>query len=494
MDRPVRVRFAPSPTGPLHIGGVRTALFNWLFARHHGGTFILRIEDTDRSRFVPGSVELITEGLRWMGLDWDEGPEVGGDYGPYFQSERTALYREWANWLVEQGQAYHCYCSAERLDAVRQQAGVTGYDRHCRYLSPEERAARKAGGDPYVIRFMIPLEGTTTVHDEIRGDITVENSTLADLVLLKSDGYPTYHLANVVDDHFMAISHIMRAEEWIPTAPVHKLLYEAFGWEMPKIAHLPVILNPSGKGKLSKRSVGTTDDGRKIPVLLHEFREAGYLPEALVNFLTNIGWSFGEDREVFTVQESIERFDLARVNPAGGQFPLDKLDWLNGVYIRERSPESLAPTLKAYLEEKGFAVDEEILRQAIPLIQPRLRFLHEVTDWLSFLFVDAVAPMPDDLVQKKMDVESTRAALDAASETLTTLPDFEAETIEAALRALTEKLDLKPRQLFGVLRVALTAQNVAPPLFESIAIMGREKALERISAARKLLEESQVLP
>ena len=493
MDRPVRVRFAPSPTGPLHIGGVRTALFNWLFARHNGGKFILRIEDTDRSRFVPGSVELITEGLRWMGLDWDEGPEVGGDYGPYFQSERTELYRQWADWLVDQGKAYRCYCTAERLDEIRQ-AGVQGYDRHCRYLSPDERAAHEADGDPYVVRFMVPLEGSTTVHDEIRGDITVDNSTLADLVLLKSDGFPTYHLANVVDDHFMEISHIMRAEEWIPTAPVHKLLYEAFGWEMPKIAHLPVILNPSGKGKLSKRSVGTTDDGRKIPVLLHEFREAGYLPAAVVNFLTNIGWSFGDDREVFTVAESIERFDLTRVNPAGGQFPLEKLDWLNGVYLRDMAPETLLPMLKTELEAAGFEVNADVLRQAIPLIQPRLHFINEVSSWLSFLFVEAVTPTPEDLIQKKMDGAGTDAALVAAYDTLNNLPGFEADVVEAALRDLTEKLDLKPRQLFGVLRVALTAQNVAPPLFESIAIMGREKTLARIVAARKLLAESQVQP
>lgn len=491
MDRPVRVRFAPSPTGPLHIGGVRTALFNWLFARHHGGAFILRVEDTDRSRFVPGSVELITEGLRWLGLDWDEGPEVGGEYGPYYQSERTAQYREWADWLVDQGYAYRCYCTPERLAEVRAQ-GVQGYDRHCRHLSPEARAAHEANGDSYVIRFKMPREGSTTVHDEIRGDIVVENNTLADLVLMKSDGFPTYHLANVVDDHFMAISHIMRAEEWIPTAPVHKQLYLAFGWEMPRIAHLPVILNPSGKGKLSKRSAGTTSDGRKVPVLLHEFREAGYLPEAVVNFLTNIGWSFGEDREVFTVAESIERFDLTRVNPAGGQFPLEKLDWLNGVYIREMAPEKLLPMLKGALEEAGYAVDDDVLSAALPLIQMRLHFVHDVTDWLGFFFVDAVSPTAEDLIQKKMDAASTHAALNASYDLLADLAEFESEAIETALRALTQKLELKPRQLFGVLRVALTAQRVAPPLFETIAILGRDVTLTRLDAARKLLTESEV--
>jgi len=491
VDRPVRVRFAPSPTGPLHIGGARTALFTWLFARHHGGRFILRIEDTDRSRYKPGSLEQIIDGLRWLGLDWDEGPEVGGDYGPYFQSERTELYREWANWLVANDKAYRCYCTAERLKAIRKQ-NPSGYDRHCRYLTPEERATREARGEPFVIRFKMPLEGTTTVYDEIRGDITVDNATLTDLVLLKSDGYPTYHLANVVDDHFMAITHIMRAEEWIPTAPVHRQLYEAFGWEMPRIAHLPVILNPSGRGKLSKRSAGQLPDGRKVPVLLHEFREAGYLPEAVVNFLTNIGWSFGEDREVFSVAETIERFDLSRVNPAGSKFPLEKLDWLNGVYIRQKSADDLLPLLRERLEAAGYTVRDDVLRQAIPLIQPRLHSLNDVVEKAGFLFAGTVTPTVEDLIQDGMDAAGTRAALEAAYNALAELPAFDAGTIEQALRALTGTLALKPRQLFGVLRVAVTAQAVAPPLFETMAILGRETTLARIAAAQALLVDAPV--
>jgi len=486
VDRPVRVRFAPSPTGPLHIGGARTALFNWLFARHHGGVFILRIEDTDRTRYVPGSVELITEGLRWLGLDWDEGPEVGGDYGPYVQSERVGLYREWADWLVAHDKAYRCYCSPERLKELRKR-GVQGYDRHCRYLSPEERAEHDARGDSYVIRFKMPLEGQTTVHDLIRGDITVENSTLTDLVLLKSDGFPTYHLANVVDDHFMEISHILRADEWIPSAPVHWQLYRAFGWEMPAIAHLPVILNPNGKGKLSKRKAGFTHDGRKVPVLLHEFREAGYLPAAVVNFLTNIGWSFGEDREVFSVEETIQRFDLSRVNPSGGVFPLNKLDWLNGIYIRETPPDELARLLREPLERAGYTVDDDLLRRITPLIQTRIHRLNDVVEMAGFFFRDQVTPGVEDLIQKRMDADSTKAALEAARETLLGLPDFEPETLESALRALTDTLGLKARQLFGVLRVAITGQRVAPPLFETMAIVGRDKCLERIEAAIRLL-------
>jgi glutamyl-tRNA synthetase len=493
VDRPVRVRFAPSPTGSLHIGGVRTALFNWLFARHHEGKFILRIEDTDQTRYVPGSVALITEGLRWLGLDWDEGPEAGGDYGPYFQSERTDLYRHWANWLVEQGKAYRCYCTPERLAELnKDKKKRAGYDRHCRYLTPEQRAAHEANGDPYVIRFMIPLEGATTVHDEIRGDITVENEMLNDLVLLKSDGFPTYHLANVVDDHLMEITHIMRGEEWIPTAPVHQLLYAAFGWEMPKIAHLPVILNPNGKGKLSKRSAGMMANGRKVPVMLHEFREAGYLPEAVVNFLTNIGWSFGEDQEVFSVDATIKRFDLSRVNPAGGKFPLEKLDWLNGVYIRDMDSDALTDKLIPGLEAAGYTVDPAMMRQITPVIQERLHSLNDAADLVGFFFVDAVHPTAEELIQKKMDADSTRLVLDETHRVLSELPAFDAATIEGALRPMTETLNLKGRQLFGVLRVALSAQKVAPPLFDTIAILGRETTLARIEAARELLIASMV--
>jgi glutamyl-tRNA synthetase len=485
----VRVRFAPSPTGPVHIGGIRTALFNWLFARHHGGAFILRVEDTDQKRYAPGSAELITEGLRWLGMDWDEGPEVGGAYGPYIQSERLDLYREWATWLVEQGKAYRCYCSSERLEDLRKRQlankEAVGYDRHCRYLTPEERDQLRAeSGGEFVIRFMMPLEGDTTVHDLLRGDITFDNAQLNDLVLLKSDGYPTYHLANVVDDHFMAISHILRAEEWISSAPIHAHLYNAFGWEMPQIAHLPVILNPSGKGKLSKRSAGFTHEGVRVPVQLREFRNAGYLPQAIVNFLTNIGWSFGEDREVFTVQETIERFDLARVHPAGGAFPIEKLDWLNGVYIREMDNLELARLLKPVLEKAGYEVNLGTLIRVVPLIKVRIKTLNDIVPMAGFYFAETFDPPPPEaLIQKKMDAARTKSALEAALATLEALPDFRAATQEAAMRALADQLGLKPGQLFGALRMATTAQEVSPPLFETMEILGRDTSLARVRAA-----------
>jgi glutamyl-tRNA synthetase len=490
--RPVRVRFAPSPTGPLHIGGARTALFNWLFARHYGGAFVLRIEDTDRRRYVPGSVKEILDGLRWLGLDWDEGPGgVGGSYGPYVQTERTELYREWANWLVEHGKAYRCYCSVEDLKARRAWPGG-GYDRRCRYLSDKERAAHEERGDPFVIRFKMPLQGETVVEDLIRGPIRFQNSSLQDLVLLKSDGYPTYHLANVVDDHFMRISHIMRADEWIPTAPLHWQLYRAFGWGMPKIAHLPVILNPNGKGKLSKRAKAFTESGRKVLVQLREFHEAGHLPEALVNFLTNIGWSFGEDREVFTVEETIPRFTLDRINPAGGRFPFEKLEWLNGQWMQRLAPEDLAERLRAPLEGAGLEVDEAVLLRVTPLLQPRLKTLNDVVDWASFLFREPfVAPPPETSVQKKMDAAGTKAALEAAAETLAALPDFAASVQEPAMRQLARRLGLKAGQLFGAVRMAVTGQAVSPPLFETMEIIGRETCLARVKAAAASLDEAE---
>jgi glutamyl-tRNA synthetase len=352
-------------------------------------------------------------------------------------------------------------------------------------LTPEERERLHAEtGGQFVIRFKMPIGGTTTVHDLLRGDITVDNRQLQDLVLLKSDGYPTYHLANVVDDHFMQISHILRAEEWIPSAPVHRHLYQAFGWDMPYIAHLPVILNPSGHGKLSKRSAAFTEGGRKVPVLLYEFQEAGYVPEAIVNFLTNVGWSFGDDREVFTVDETIERFDLSRVNPAGSAFPIEKLDWLNGVYIREMDTDRLAALLKPVLETAGYTVDLELVRKVIPLIRVRIKTLNDAIPMAGFFFADTFTPPPpEELIQQGMDATQTRAALEAALATLEALPDFNAATQEEAMRSLAERLGLKPGQLFGALRMATTGQRVSPPLFESMEVLGRETSLERIRLA-----------
>lgn len=490
-DRPVRVRFAPSPTGYLHIGGARTALFNWIFARKHGGAFILRIEDTDQKRYVADSEEDIKSSLRWLGLTWDEGPDTGGAYGPYRQSERSDLYRKWAEWLIEHGHAYRCNCSPRRLAEMREEqaknGGQPGYDRHCRDLN--------LGPDcgECVVRFKMPLEGETVIHDLLRGPISFQNAELQDLVLLKSDGLPTYHLANVVDDHLMEISHIMRADEWIATAPLHARLYEAFGWEMPQIAHMPVILSPSGQGKLSKRDQAFQDGNTKVLVQVREFREAGYLPEAVVNFLLNVGWSFGDDREVFSVTEAMQRFDLANINPAPSKLPYDKLEWLNGVYIREKlSDDELVSRLRPVLEQAGLEVDPAKLKRAIPLIRERIKTLNDAVEWLGFLFTkNLTLADPGQLIQKKMDKPGTIRALLATYHLLESLPIFSAEIQEEAMRDLAPQLDLKTGQLFGAVRVAVTAQQVSPPLFESMEVLGRTETLRRIQAAVDLLKQNQ---
>ena len=489
--KPVRVRFAPSPTGPLHIGSARTALFNWLFARRHGGTFVLRIEDTDQTRYVRQSLDDILGGLQWLGLQWDEGPEVGGPFGPYFQSERTELYREWSHWLVAHGYAYKCWCSAERLQQVRRdQQGAghkLGYDRLCRRLTTAQISELEATGRPYVIRFKVPLSGTTAVHDLIRGEITFAHEELEDLVLLKSDGFPTYHLANVVDDHLMEISHIVRADEWISTAPLHVLMYEALGWELPIYAHAPLILNPSGKGKLSKRAQAFSEDGQQVLVQVREFRATGYLPEALSNFLCNVGWSFGDDREVFGLEEAIPRFDLQDVNPAPARLPYSKLEWLNGVYIRAMAPKRLAEAIAPYLLEAGLVVDQETLVQAMPLIQERIKTLREAEEWLEFFFVDELHYDPRELIGKNMNAAGSLAALRRVRDVLTGLDSFDEETLDTQLRELAGELGLKAGQLFGIVRTAITGQRVAPPLFGTLAILGPDESIRRMDKALSYL-------
>ena len=357
----VRVRFAPSPTGYLHIGGARTALFNWLFARRHGGQFILRIEDTDQKRTIPGAMEEQMAALRWLGLDWDEGPDVGGPYGPYIQSERVALYQEWAQWLLDHGHAYKCFATPEELAEMRAEQKAKGlplgYDRRYRDTPTAEVARLEAAGRDYVIRFRMPLEGKTVLHDAIRGPIEFDNSQLTDLVLLKADGFPTYHLANVIDDHFMHISHIMRADEWLNTGPLHVNIYAALGWQPPIYAHLPVVLSPSGKGKLSKRDQAFEDDGLQVLVQVGEFEKEGYLAEAVVNFLTNVGWSFGDDVEIFSTAEAIPRFALESISPAPTKLPFAKLEWLNGQYIQRMDTAALARAIKPFLEAAGFEVN-----------------------------------------------------------------------------------------------------------------------------------------
>ncbi|MCO6450612.1 MAG: glutamate--tRNA ligase [Caldilineales bacterium] len=494
-DKPARVRFAPSPTGYLHVGGARTALFNWLYARKTGGQFILRIEDTDRNRFVPDSLQDILDSLRWLGLDWDEGPEIGGPSGPYFQSERLDEYQRWGDWLVEQGKAYRCYCTPEELEQRREEQRArkedTGYDRRCRWLTPAERAEREASGLSWVVRLAVPTKGQITFHDEIRGDITFENRLLQDAVLVKSDGWPTYHLANVVDDHDMGITHIMRGDEWLSSVPLHWHLYQAFGWDPPVWAHLPVILNPNGQGKMKKRQI-MQPDGTIVPVYVHNYRDMGFLPAAMVNFLCGIGWALDGETEIYDVETAISAFDIPAIQASPGAFPAEKLDWMNGVYIRNLSPEALMIGLVPFLSAE-LGIDEELLRHdarlqlLLPFVQERIKKLTEAGNLIDYLYFDPVIASPEDLVPRKTTVEQVRTGLAAAADALAQLQSWDEASIEQTLRALADDLDLKAGQLFSPIRVAVTGKAVAPPLFVTLLAVGRETVLQRLLAAMQLL-------
>ncbi|MDE2857241.1 MAG: glutamate--tRNA ligase [Chloroflexota bacterium] len=487
---PVRTRYAPSPTGPQHIGGIRSALFGWLFARRHGGQFILRIEDTDRKRSVPGSIEMIQDAFDWLGLDIDEGPRQGGPFGPYIQSQRLELYQTWAHWLVEKGHAYKCFATAEELAQMRE-AG-SGYDRRYRDLDPAAAKRLESRGQDYVIRFKMPLTGKTSGYDMIRGEVTFDNEQLQDTVLLKSDGFPTYHLAHIVDDHYMKISHITRAVEWLPSFPLHLKIWEALDWQKPYFAHLPVLLNPNGKGKLSKRKERfAAADGTSVPVLVQEFIDAGYLPAAVLNFLTNIGWNFGDDREVFSLSEAIERFDLTDVNPANSAYPIAKLHWLNGQYIQSADVDYLAGLLKPVLQGAGYAVDEARLRRVAPILQVRLKTLNDVIAMAGFFFEEwscFTAPPAEILFQKKMDGRATRQVLEASIPVIESLADFSHEHQYAAFKDLAKKIGYKNGQVFGALRAAVTGQRVSPPTFETMEILGKAESIRRIKLACDSLE------
>ena len=482
MTKPVRTRYAPSPTGFPHVGNIRTALFAWLFARHHGGRFIVRIEDTDVARRVEGAVEAILESLRWLEMDWDEGPEVGGDYGPYFQSQRLELYREAAKRLVAQGDAYYCYCSPQRLAEMRAEQArrkqPPGYDRRCRDLSDDERAQQIAAGVTPVVRFKMPLQGQTSFNDIIRGNIVFENSKLDDFVLLKSDGYPTYHLANVVDDHLMEISHVIRAEEWLSSVPRHKLLYQALGYEIPQMVHLPMILGPD-RAKMSKRYGA---------VSIIEYQEQGYLPEAMLNFLALLGWSLDDKTDIISRDELIKHFSLERISQTAAIFNQEKLDWMSGVFLRELSHEELSKKVMPFLgsglpKKVKRPVPEEYVSRIVPLTRERINTLAEAATYADFFFLDELEYDASLLIGKKMTTETTLKALKAAQEKLTLLESFDHDLLEDTLRSLAEELGLKSGQLFSPLRVAATGRAAAPPLFETMAVLGKDRCLQRLKVA-----------
>ena len=488
---PARVRFAPSPTGFLHLGGLRTALFDWLYAHHTGGQFILRIEDTDQKRYNPESLADLMRGMRWLGLEWDEGPDIGGPYAPYVQSERKAIYGEYADWLVEHGHAYRCYTTAEELEELRTRN--LPYDRRHRTLTAEQRAAFAAEGRPSVVRFAAPLTGTTTVQDVIRGDITVENTSVVDPVLLKSDGLPTYHLAVVVDDHLMKITHILRGEEWIPSAPLHKMLFDAFGWPAPEFVHLPVILDPSGKGKMSKRR--TVVDGKEFSPFVYDYIAGGYLSDAMFNFLANMGWSYDGDQDIFTRGEAVERFDVKDISPKATALPFSKLDWLNGMYIRQMAPAELQEHLVPFLAP-ALGVSEAALRadrrlaELTPLIQERIKVLTDAAPMIDWAFVPAEAityPDPAQLIGKKLSAAESADVLAASAEIVASIEPFEVPALEAAFRSRAEAMAIKVGSFLAPVRVAITGRTVSPPLFESMHVLGRAESLARIDHARQAL-------
>jgi glutamyl-tRNA synthetase len=482
MDKPVRVRFAPSPTGFPHVGNIRTALFNWLFARHTGGKFIVRIEDTDTARTVEGSLESILDSLRWLGLTWDEGPEVGGDYGPYIQSKRLALYKEAAEKLIKEGFAYRCYCTSERLEAMRaeQQKNkqALGYDRYCRDLRAEERTKMEASGAPSVIRFKTPLEGRTQFQDILRGEVVFENSTVDDFVLLKSDGFPVYHLASTVDDHLMQISHVLRAEEWLSSTPKHIMLYNAFKYEPPQFAHMPLILGPD-RSKLSKRHGAAT---------LTEYRDQGYLQETMLNFLALLGWSLDEKTEIMSRQQLVEYFSIERISRTAAIFNREKLDWMNGMYIRSLSVDDLTARVCPFLEKDlppdvKRPLDINYVRQIVPLIRERISTLKDAATYADFFFLDKLEYDSAMLTGKKMTAETAIMALKGAANKISSLESLSQELLEVTLRHLADDLGIKTGQLFNALRVATTAREAAPPLFATMAVLGKERCLKRINAA-----------
>jgi len=485
--RPVRVRFAPSPTGYLHVGGARTAIYNYFYAKAMGGKFYLRIEDTDRKRYNEAALHDLIRDLKWLGLQWDEGPEVGGDLGPYHQSERLDIYAREVQKLLDSGYAYYCFCTEERLEEVRktqESSGqtVTGYDRQCRDIPLAEAQARIAAGEKAVVRFKVPLEGITHFEDQIRGPIEYQNALLDDLVILKRDKYPTYHLASVVDDHYMQTSHVLRGDEWISSTPKHVLLYAAFGWEPPVFCHLPVIL-AAGGGKLSKRK-GAASVG--------DFRDLGYLPEALVNFLALLGWNPGDDREVMKLEEMIQAFSLDRITPKAAAFDEKKLEWMNGQHIHHKDTTWLANYLRNDLVTvlAGTGVDVDAIPQATleliaGLLKTRVHFLNELAISSRYFFV---APTEyDEKAKGKAFGSGSRAITESVRKQLASLTQFDHKSIEQAFMDVCTQLELKLGNLVHPIRLAVSGVAAGPGLFELLEVVGQAEVIARLERAEPLM-------
>ncbi|MBK6646880.1 MAG: glutamate--tRNA ligase [Anaerolineales bacterium] len=489
--KPARTRFAPSPTGRMHIGNARSALYPFLLARRLGGQFILRIEDTDQKRYEPGAEQELINGLRWLGLQYDEGPDIGGPHSPYRQSERRAIYHEHAWKLVEMEKAFACFCTPDRLDKVRQEQMKNKqnprYDGTCRALDSAEARRRVDAGEKYVIRFKMPKEGSITTADLLRGSITTENSALDDSVLLKSDGLPTYHLAAMVDDHLMEITHVIRGSEWLPSMPLHIHIIRAFGWDEPVFAHLSVFLKPSGKGKMSKRDrAEAMKDGYSI--FLGDMQELGYTPEGVLNWIALMGWGVPED-DVMTLDRMIERFSIDSLTPSPAAINFQKLDHFNATHIRLMRTDDLAARLKPYFTREGLNFRDDVLLKMIPLLRERLVTLDDCISFGAFFFKDEVTPNPEDLIAKGLDAKQSAEIARRAYQILGAQPDISHERSEPPMRAYVEESGFSANQVFGILRVAVTGQKVSPPLFESMEIIGRDVCLKRIQNAIDVLEK-----
>lgn len=490
-QKPVRTRFAPSPTGRMHIGNARSALYPFLLARRTGGTFILRIEDTDQKRYNPNAEQELIEGLHWLGINYDEGPDIGGPNAPYRQTERRAIHHEYAWKLVELGHAFPCFCTPERLEKVRQEQMANKqnprYDGTCRNLDPDSARRRVAAGERYVIRFKMPKEGSITASDLLRGSITTENSALDDSVLLKSDGLPTYHLAAMVDDHLMGITHVIRGSEWLPSMPLHVHVLRAFGWEEPLFVHLSVFLKPSGKGKLSKRdSAQAIKDGYSI--FLGDMKDLGYIPEGVLNWIVLMGWGVSQD-DVMTLDDMISRFDVNNLTPSPAAVNFAKLDHFNATHIRELRPDDLAARIKPYFLREGLNVDNSRLMKVIPLIRERMVTLDDCLPFAAWFFREKVVPNPEELLGKNLTPTQSADVARRSLEILSGLPELTPIITEPPMRTLVENMGLGPNQVFGILRAAVTGQTVSPPLFESMEIVGKEQVLDRIRAAISILEK-----
>lgn len=490
-SNPARVRFAPSPTGRTHLGSGRTALYNYLLARQTGGQFILRIEDTDQKRYVSGAEEELMESLRWLGLSWDEGPDVGGKFGPYRQTERREIYKTYARQLVESGFAYYCFCKQTPTKGIQQGKKQQQHrdicpDREMTLLAADERIKN---GESHVIRFKMPHNGSITVNDAIRGDITVENSTLDDFVLVKSDGLPVYHLAVIIDDHLMEITHAIRTSEWLPTFPLHGHIYQAFGWEQPTWIHPSIFLKPDGKGKMSKRDTAALEkDGKSI--FLGDMKDLGYLPEAVVNWAALIGWSFDDKTEFFTMGDLIDKFSIEKLNPSPAAINFSKLDHFNGLHIRNLEVAELASRIKPFLEADGYVINnDETLIKVAAVLQIRLGTLAEAPQKAGFFFKDEVTPEPASLIGKNMSLEDSLMMAREIYDLVESLPSFNEEDANQPLRDLAVSLGLKAGHVFGFIRNALTAEKVTPPIFDTMAIIGRDKVMTRLMNAIEILKK-----